>query len=158
MKVQAFKSDGWDYEPFVLTNDKKTGRLYGRGSTDDKGPVLGWLNVLEAHRETKTELPVNLRMCFEGMEESGSEGLDELVHKEAGKGGLIDASTIDAICISDNFWLGTTVRAHSSSKRFPSRVGLSTPRHLSCARTETGSDLWPTRPFLLQGDHLRTGC
>ncbi len=34
----AAMSDGWDTEPFVLT--EKNGNLYGRGSTDDKGPVL----------------------------------------------------------------------------------------------------------------------
>lgn len=28
------------------------------------------------------EFPVNLKMCFEGMEESGSEGLDGLIVKE----------------------------------------------------------------------------
>lgn len=47
----ALKSDGWDTEPFKLVHDEKTGRLYGRGSTDDKGPVLGWINVMEAHKQ-----------------------------------------------------------------------------------------------------------
>ena len=32
----AAKEDGWDTEPFVLT--EKDGKLYGRGSTDDKVP------------------------------------------------------------------------------------------------------------------------
>ncbi|KAI5475153.1 hypothetical protein MNV49_001869 [Pseudohyphozyma bogoriensis] len=100
----ALKSDGWEHEPFVLTDDKASGRLYGRGSSDDKGPILGWLNVIEAHQQTNTPLPVNLKMIFEGMEESGSNGLDELVIKES-KGFL---SSVDAVCISDNYWLGTT--------------------------------------------------
>jgi cytosolic nonspecific dipeptidase len=30
----ASKEDGWDTDPFVLT--EKDGKLYGRGSTDDK--------------------------------------------------------------------------------------------------------------------------
>ena len=30
----AAKEDGWDTDPFVLT--EKDGKLYGRGSTDDK--------------------------------------------------------------------------------------------------------------------------
>ena len=42
----AAKEDGWDYEPFVLTKDGD--KLYGRGSTDDKGPVLGWLHAIQA--------------------------------------------------------------------------------------------------------------
>lgn len=100
----ALRSDGWNTEPFEFTEDKETGRLYGRGSTDDKGPIMGWLNVIEAHQKTGTELPVNLKFCFEGMEESGSEGLEELVIKEA-KGEFAD---VDAVCISDNYWLGTT--------------------------------------------------
>jgi len=85
----------------VLTPDQKTGRLYGRGASDDKGPLLGWINVVEAHVKTNTPLPVNLRFCFEGMEETGSEGLDELIHKEA-KNFFKD---VDCVCISDNYWL-----------------------------------------------------
>ncbi|KAH8930481.1 glutamate carboxypeptidase protein [Atractiella rhizophila] len=99
----AEKSDGWTYEPFVLTHEKSTDRLFGRGSTDDKGPVLGWINVLQAHKELGIDLPVNLRFCFEGMEENGSEGLDALVREEAGK----YFKDVDAVCISDNYWLGT---------------------------------------------------
>ncbi|KAH9900323.1 peptidase family M20/M25/M40 [Xylariomycetidae sp. FL2044] len=98
----AEKSDGWDTEPFTLSI-ADDGRMLGRGSTDDKGPVLGWLNAIEAHQKAGIEFPVNLLMCFEGMEENGSEGLDELVEKE-GKGYFADA---DAVCISDNYWLGT---------------------------------------------------
>jgi len=35
----ALKDDGWNTEPFVLSVDEETGRMFGRGSTDDKGPV-----------------------------------------------------------------------------------------------------------------------
>ena len=59
--------------------NKVDGKLYGRGSTDDKGPVLCWLNCIEAHQKLGLEVPVNLKFCFEGMEESGSEGLDDLI-------------------------------------------------------------------------------
>ncbi|KAI1762622.1 cytosolic non-specific dipeptidase [Hypoxylon sp. FL1150] len=98
----AEKSDGWATEPFELSVGED-GRMFGRGSTDDKGPVLGWLNAIEAHQKAGVDFPVNLLMCFEGMEEYGSEGLDELIEKE-GKGYFADA---DAVCISDNYWLGT---------------------------------------------------
>jgi Cys-Gly metallodipeptidase DUG1 len=98
----AGKEDGWATEPFELTIDDK-GRMYGRGSTDDKGPVLGWLNAIEAHQKAGVDFPVNLLMCFEGMEEYGSEGLDDFINAEAKKF-FADA---DAVCISDNYWLGT---------------------------------------------------
>ncbi|KAJ6545620.1 hypothetical protein B0H19DRAFT_1267020 [Mycena capillaripes] len=52
----ASKSDGWDTEPFVLV-EEKDGRLVGRGSTDDKGPVLGWLGVLLATTTDSTTAP-----------------------------------------------------------------------------------------------------
>jgi Cys-Gly metallodipeptidase DUG1 len=98
----AEMSDGWATEPFELTVDEK-GRMFGRGSTDDKGPVLGWLNAIEAHQKAGVDFPVNLLMCFEGMEEYGSEGLDDLINEE-GQKYFADA---EAVCISDNYWLGT---------------------------------------------------
>ena len=38
------------------------------------------------------------------MEESGSEGLDDLILREASK----YFKDVDAVCISDNYWLGIT--------------------------------------------------
>lgn len=105
-RPQASKSDGWNTEPFVLTESADGEILYGRGSTDDKGPLLAWLAVIEAHQKTDTPMPVNLVMCFEGMEESGSEGLEELVVKESKPDGFF--AGVDVVCISDNYWLGTS--------------------------------------------------
>lgn len=98
----ALLEDGWNTDPFTLV--EKGDALYGRGSTDDKGPVVDWLNILQAHNELDMEIPVNLIFCFEGMEESGSEGLDELIKREK------DAyfKGVDAVCIADNYWLGTS--------------------------------------------------
>lgn len=48
------------------------------------------------------EIPVNLRFCLEGMEESGSEGLDELIFAQKDK----FFKDVDYVCISDNYWLG----------------------------------------------------
>ncbi|XP_062512918.1 cytosolic non-specific dipeptidase-like [Corticium candelabrum] len=96
----ALKSDGWDTEPFELV--EKDGKLYGRGSTDDKGPVLAWFNVIEAYQKLGKDIPINIKFCLEGMEESGSEGLDDLVVSEKDK----FFKDVDYICISDNYWLG----------------------------------------------------
>lgn len=96
----AALEDGWDSEPFTLV--ERDGKLYGRGATDDKGPVAGWMNALEAFQKTCQEVPVNVRFCLEGMEESGSEGLDALIFAQK------DAffKDVDYVCISDNYWLG----------------------------------------------------
>lgn len=102
LDVQPAKvTDGWDYEPFTLTEND--GKLYGRGSTDDKGPVLGWLHAIEAFQQSGLEIPLNLKVVFECMEECGSEGLEETLIA------LKDTflKNVDAVTISDNYWLGT---------------------------------------------------
>ncbi|KAI5729926.1 hypothetical protein M8J76_008037 [Diaphorina citri] len=92
----AEKEDGWNTEPFVLT--LKDEKLYGRGASDDKGPVLGWLHAIEAFQQTKKNF------CFEGMEESGSQGLEPLLRERQAS----FFSDVDFVCISDNYWLSTT--------------------------------------------------
>lgn len=84
---------------------EKNGKLYGRGSTDDKGPVIGWINAIEVLNALKIEIPVNIKFVLEGMEESGSEGLDEILYKH--KDTFL--KDVDATCISDNYWLGKKV-------------------------------------------------
>ncbi|KAB0403281.1 hypothetical protein E2I00_011212 [Balaenoptera physalus] len=96
----AALEDGWDSEPFTLV--ERDGKLYGRGATDDKGPVAGWMNALEAFQKTCQEVPVNVRFCLEGMEESGSEGLDALIFAQKD----VFFKDVDYVCISDNYWLG----------------------------------------------------
>ena len=44
-------------------NRKEHGKLFGRGSTDDKGPVLSWLNVIEAYQKLGEPFPVNVKIC-----------------------------------------------------------------------------------------------
>ncbi|KAF5279099.1 hypothetical protein FQA39_LY05777 [Lamprigera yunnana] len=96
----AALNEGWNSEPFELT--ERDGKLYGRGASDDKGPVLCWLHAIEAF-ETIGKVPVNVRFILESMEESGSAGLQELLFEE--KDNFF--SDTDYICISDNYWLGT---------------------------------------------------
>ncbi|XP_037908084.1 cytosolic non-specific dipeptidase-like [Hermetia illucens] len=97
----ATKEDGWDTEPFTLT--ERDGKLYARGASDDKGPVLCWLHAIQAYQDLGFQLPVNIKFVFEGMEESGSKGLPELLMKR--KDDFLN--DVDYVCISDNYWLGT---------------------------------------------------
>ncbi|KAF7591574.1 Metallopeptidase M20 [Aspergillus hancockii] len=100
------KQEDWEpYKPFELKEDHDSTHYYGRGATDDKGPVVAWLNVIDAYKKSNTDLPVNLRFLFEGMEESGSTGLPEFIKSIPGKEIF---ANVDAACISDNYWLNTT--------------------------------------------------
>uniref|UniRef100_A0A8C8J6M7 Peptidase M20 dimerisation domain-containing protein n=1 Tax=Oncorhynchus tshawytscha TaxID=74940 RepID=A0A8C8J6M7_ONCTS len=93
--VQPAKmADGWTTDPFNLTEIK--GNLYGRGATDNKGPVLAWLHAVESYQE----IPVNIKLIIEGLEEVGSYGLLELTRK------INDSffADVDFIVISDNVW------------------------------------------------------
>lgn len=44
----ARQEDGWLADPYALT--EVDGKLYGRGATDNKGPVLAWINAVGAFR------------------------------------------------------------------------------------------------------------
>ena len=93
----ASKEDGWDSDPFVLT--ERDDKFYGRGATDDKGPALSWLWVIQAHREMGVGLPVNVKLMFEGMEESGSVGMFEAIQMLSKEGEFL--RDVDFFCISD---------------------------------------------------------
>src|SRR5262249_21120383 len=56
-------------------------RLYGRGVSDDKGPMLIPILVAEAFLKPSGRLPVNMKMIVDGEEESGRVHLAPLVEK-----------------------------------------------------------------------------
>lgn len=56
--------------PYQLT--EQNGYLYGRGVSDNKGPLLSRIQAIEAVLKVTGELPVNVHFLFEGDEESGS--------------------------------------------------------------------------------------
>ncbi|NWU70356.1 CNDP1 dipeptidase, partial [Pterocles burchelli] len=94
----AKKEDGWKTDPYTLT--EINGNLYGRGATDNKGPVLAWINAVETFRALKLAMPVNFKFVIEGMEEAGSLGLEKLLEESQ-----CFFSDVDYIVISDNLWL-----------------------------------------------------
>src|SRR5579884_1112087 len=71
----------WQSPPFepTIVDD----RLYARGVSDDKGPMLIPIKAVEALFATESELPVNLKMIFEGEEEIGSPNLDAYLRDHA---------------------------------------------------------------------------
>jgi acetylornithine deacetylase/succinyl-diaminopimelate desuccinylase-like protein len=63
----------WLSDPWHLT--RRDGRLYGRGSADDKGAIAAQLGAIAAYLKTQGSLPVNVKMLVEGEEEIGSKNL-----------------------------------------------------------------------------------
>jgi acetylornithine deacetylase/succinyl-diaminopimelate desuccinylase-like protein len=61
--------------------DERDGRLYARGVSDDKGPLLIPIIAAEAFMRTEGRLPVNLKVLIEGEEESGSPHFDATLVK-----------------------------------------------------------------------------
>jgi acetylornithine deacetylase/succinyl-diaminopimelate desuccinylase-like protein len=85
---------GWSRPPFggAVLN----GRIHGRGTSDNKGPLLTQLAGLESHLAVSGRLPVNVRVWLEAEEEVGSPHLGRLLDRY---GQLIRA---DGLALSDN--------------------------------------------------------
>lgn len=64
--VQA--GDGWTQDPFG--GEIVDGKIYGRGTTDDKGPTIAVLYAMKALKE-KTILPARIRLILGQTEENG---------------------------------------------------------------------------------------
>ena len=63
----------WDTPPFEPV--ERSGRLYGRGISDDKGPMMIALDTLAAFVAVEGRLPINVKLLIEGEEETGSPSL-----------------------------------------------------------------------------------
>ena len=70
----------WETPPFEPT--VREGRLYGRGTADDKGQVYCLLKAYEASRDADGVPPLNVNFLIEGEEESGGQVLADLLRVE----------------------------------------------------------------------------
>lgn len=64
---------GWSYEPYALTVDG--GKYIGRGTEDDKGPLLTALYAMRYLKESGEKLPFTVRLIMGCDEEVGSSDL-----------------------------------------------------------------------------------
>jgi len=68
----------WENDPFApAIKELDGGRkiITGRGTSDDKGQLLTFLEACRAYKDTVGSLPVKITILFEGEEESGSPSL-----------------------------------------------------------------------------------
>ncbi|HEX4897996.1 MAG TPA: dipeptidase [Candidatus Limnocylindrales bacterium] len=99
----------WDtapFEPFV-----RDGRMIGRGAADDKGQLHMHLRAAEALFATRGRLPLNLRIVFEGEEESTSASMPGWL--EANR----DRLGADVVVISDTGFFEGNIPALTESLR-----------------------------------------
>lgn len=80
--LKAPEGDGsWSSRPMSeLTEDiPYDWRLFGRSVSDDKGPIVMFLNALDLLKKKGTPLPYNIKVILDGQEERGSKPLPEAV-------------------------------------------------------------------------------
>jgi len=79
----AVKSDGWDNEPFdPVIHD---GKIWARGSSDDKGQMLAQLKAAESLLANGGKPTTNMKFLIEGEEEIGSTNLGKFVAENRAK-------------------------------------------------------------------------
>jgi acetylornithine deacetylase/succinyl-diaminopimelate desuccinylase-like protein len=79
------------FEPTV-----REGRLYGRGTADNKGPTVVHMSALARVLETHPDLPLNLTYVIEGEEEIGSPSMPEFFDRYAER-----LAKADCLLVSD---------------------------------------------------------
>jgi acetylornithine deacetylase/succinyl-diaminopimelate desuccinylase-like protein len=84
----------WTSPPFEP--EIRDGKIFARGSVDDKGQLYAHVKAIETHLATRGKLPCNVVLLAEGEEEVGSDHLAEFVTRES------ERLRCDAVVISDS--------------------------------------------------------
>jgi cysteinylglycine-S-conjugate dipeptidase len=98
--VNDVGEEKWRSDPWTLT--ERDGRLYGRGSADDKGAIPAQLGAIAAFLKTAGSLPVNVKVLVEGEEEVGSSNLGAFFQEH--KDRLL--SDVIVVCDTENIDTG----------------------------------------------------
>jgi acetylornithine deacetylase/succinyl-diaminopimelate desuccinylase-like protein len=75
--------DLWTTPPFEAT--EKGGRLYGRGTADNKGPLMAHVTAVGRLLEAEPDLPLNITFVIEGEEEIGSQNFKSFLQQHSDK-------------------------------------------------------------------------
>ena len=83
----------WDSPPFEPTT--RDGKIFARGSADDKGQVLTHMLAARSWMKIAGKLPIRIKFCVEGEEEVSSPNLENILRTHK------DRLTCDYVVISD---------------------------------------------------------
>ncbi len=99
--------DLWDRDPFdpQIEDTAKGKVIRGRGSSDDKGQLMTFVEACRAWKEVHGTLPANITIFFEGEEESGSPSLIPFMKENA------EELTADVALICDTGLYGDSTPA-----------------------------------------------
>ncbi|WFD36510.1 hypothetical protein MCUN1_003393 [Malassezia cuniculi] len=88
----------WDSDPWVLTG--RDGYVYGRGVSDNKGPILAVAHAASELLHADL-LNMDVVMLIEGEQETGSRGFAETLraHRDA-------IGPVDVVLLSNSYWIG----------------------------------------------------
>jgi Peptidase family M20/M25/M40 len=175
-RSRSLRSQDWTTDPFKLLS--KDGYLYGRGASDNKGPILAMLFAVKELLDQREGfahggLPANLAFVFEGEEEvrSWSSCVPVHVSTEAGAphahvpgrvvGSAVEIASVcpDKACAHD-FILASA----ANNTCVCARRSAATASRPSCVSTSTGSrsrssSSSPTRSGLTTTSRAsRTAC
>jgi acetylornithine deacetylase/succinyl-diaminopimelate desuccinylase-like protein len=71
--------DLWEDDPF--SGKIKGNKIFGRGSSDDKGELITRIKAVEAYLKTTGDVPCNIKFVIEGEEETGSANIEKYLKK-----------------------------------------------------------------------------
>lgn len=136
------ETDPWLHPPFMLTEENE--KLYGRGLTSSKGPIMCWIQAIEAWISTTGDLPVNIKIIIDSNQFSSSQTLRELIdsRKDFFK-------SVDLLTGSTNLWIAEKVpmltTSHSGYVYFELEVKANNERNSNNSDTDPNCGCKPDR-------------
>jgi cysteinylglycine-S-conjugate dipeptidase len=124
------RPDKWLSPPFEPTERK--GRLFGRGTADDKAGVMAHVAAVASYLKSQGSLPCNVKFVIEGEEEIGSENLGEFLKRYEGM------MAADFIVLSDTANFDTGIPALTYQLRGICQVDV----EVQCLERPVHSGMW----------------